>query len=41
MGFLPNEGYADPSPLSFVPIFMIDAHSAESNEKNIFSDFYF
>ena len=28
-------------PLSFVPIFMIDAHSAESNEKSNFSFLFF
>ena len=32
----PNEGYADPLPLSFDPTFLEDAQCAEMNEKTIF-----
>ena len=37
----PKQGYADPLPLRFTPIFMKDAHSAESKEKLIFRFFRF
>ena len=35
IGLFPTKDMQTP-PLSFTPIFMIDAHSAESNEKSIF-----
>ena len=39
-GTKPNYGYADPTQLSFAPIFMINAHSAESNVRFIFPIFF-
>ena len=38
----PKEGYAEsPTPFTSGHIYMKDAHSAESNEKSYFPDFYF
>ena len=43
-GIFPNKGYTQtypPLPLRIAPIFMKDAHSAETNEKTIFRFLFF